>query len=209
VTLLPLMTRELRVATRGGSLYWQRAGITLVAGLICASLLLWAPLVARGAQAQTLFAGLTQLGLFYVAFYCSARHADCLSREIREGTLGLLLLTPLKARDIVLAKLTATCLVSFYNLLAILPALAIPILLGGVAAGDFLLIVLALLNALFFSHALALLISAHHRKMQTSVSQTIAVLWLLMFACSPMVAVPRREKYSSSLPHCPCMACLS
>ena len=30
--------------------------------------------------------------------------ADCLSRERREGTLGLLFLTPLTANDIVIAK---------------------------------------------------------------------------------------------------------
>lgn len=59
--------------------------------------------------------------------------ADSLSRERREGTLGLLFLTPLRARDIVAAKLGANFLRGATVLLAAFPVLAIPMLLGGVS----------------------------------------------------------------------------
>ena len=58
--------------------------------------------------------------------------ADCLSRERREGTVGLLFLTPLKARDIVLAKGLAHGLRALTLWLATLPVMALPFLLGGV-----------------------------------------------------------------------------
>src|ERR1043166_7423674 len=56
--------------------------------------------------------------------------ADCLSRERREGTLGLLFLTRLRATDIVLAKTLAHTLRALTLWLAVLPVLAIPFLLG-------------------------------------------------------------------------------
>ena len=76
--------------------------------------------------------------------------ADSLSAEKREGTLGLLFLTDLKGYDVVLGKFFASSLTSFYALLAMIPALAIPVLLGGVMGAKFRLLVLALINALFF-----------------------------------------------------------
>ncbi|HZQ47587.1 MAG TPA: ABC transporter permease subunit, partial [Verrucomicrobiae bacterium] len=58
--------------------------------------------------------------------------ADCISRERREGTLGLLFLTPLKSREIVLAKGLVHGVRALTLLLATLPILTIPFILGGV-----------------------------------------------------------------------------
>ena len=74
------------------------------------------------------------------------RHtADSLSQEKREGTLGLLFLTDLKGFDVVLGKFFALSLTSFYALIALIPALAIPVLLGGVTGAEFWRLVLALM----------------------------------------------------------------
>ena len=62
--------------------------------------------------------------------------ADCLSEEKREGTLGLLFLTDLKGYDVVLGKLVATSLNGLYAVLAAVPILALPLLMGGVAPGE-------------------------------------------------------------------------
>ena len=59
--------------------------------------------------------------------------ADCLSRERREGTLGLLFLTPLRPPHIVIAKGLVHGLRAMTMVIAIVPLLAIPFLLGGVA----------------------------------------------------------------------------
>jgi hypothetical protein len=86
--------------------------------------------------------------------------ADCLSFEKREGTLGLLFLTDLKGFDVVLGKLAATSLNSIYGLIALIPILAIPMQMGGVTGADFSRMVLCLLNALFLSLSVGILVSA-------------------------------------------------
>ena len=103
--------------------------------------------------ALVLFGILTGGGVLYCLF-CGVRlTADCLSEEKREGTLGLLFLTDLKGYDVVLGKLAATSLNSFYGVLAVVPMLALPLLLGGVTPGEFWRMALVALNTLFFSLA--------------------------------------------------------
>ncbi|MGE3308960.1 MAG: hypothetical protein AB7O66_03250 [Limisphaerales bacterium] len=58
--------------------------------------------------------------------------ADCLSRERRQGTLGILLLTPMRAIDVVLAKWVVHGWQAAWMFLACVPVLIIPVLIGGV-----------------------------------------------------------------------------
>src|SRR6185369_5833518 len=62
--------------------------------------------------------------------------ADCISRERREGTLGLLFLTPLTAQGVVLAKALAHGARALTLCLAVLPVLMIPLLIGGVSCQE-------------------------------------------------------------------------
>jgi hypothetical protein len=62
--------------------------------------------------------------------------ADCISRERRECTLGLLFLTPLRAPGIILAKGFVHGLRGGSYLLTALPTITIPFLQGGVSATD-------------------------------------------------------------------------
>jgi ABC-type Na+ efflux pump permease subunit len=96
----------------------------------------------------------------YCLFVGATSSADCLSREKREGTLGLLFLTNLNSAEIVAGKLCANALSAFYSLLAILPLLALPVLMGGITLGHFWRTVLALLNALFFALSAGFVASA-------------------------------------------------
>ena len=74
--------------------------------------------------------------------------ADCLSEEKREGTLGLLFLTDLKGYDIVLGKIVAASVNWFFGLLALFPVLALSLLMGGVAPGEFWRKILGLATSL-------------------------------------------------------------
>lgn len=74
--------------------------------------------------------------------------ADCLSSERRQGTLGILLLTPLRAVDVVLAKGFVHGWQAAWVFLAGLPVLVIPVILGGVGWMDGLHIVLVDVAAL-------------------------------------------------------------
>ncbi len=118
-----------------------------------------------------LAAGLSA-GLFFTS--------DCLSEEKREGTLGLLFLTDLRGYDVALGKLLATSLRGFFALLAVLPILAITLLMGGVTGAQYWKSALALVNALFFSLAAGMAVSALSRDSQKALTATL--LLVLLFA---------------------------
>ena len=129
--MLPVIVRELRAEARRASTYWLRllgAGALLAVGVWC--LMGQGGAITRGGD---LFARL------HFTLFCSIWilvplvTADCLSRERREGTLGLLFLTPLTARSVVLAKAFAQGLRALTLCLAVLPVVTLPFLIGGVA----------------------------------------------------------------------------
>jgi ABC-type transport system involved in multi-copper enzyme maturation permease subunit len=158
MTFLPIVRRELHAASRRPGTYRVRCWTALLA--IGASLIAAVAATRIPGSVNPLFAVQTAcafgLSLLAGVFLTS----DCLSEEKREGTLGLLLLTDLKSHDIVLGKFLATALSALYCLLALLPVTAIPLLLGGVTLGEFWRMAVALANAMFFSLAVGLCVSA-------------------------------------------------
>lgn len=90
--------------------------------------------------------------------------ADSISREKREGTLGLLFLTRLTSADVVLGKLTAGALNGSAVAFAALPFLAFSLCLGGVTASEFWVMSSALLLLLAYSLTLGIFISTLMRK---------------------------------------------
>src|SRR5712692_10395850 len=179
--LLPIVERELRVAARRGSTYWTRLLMVLGAMLVCFWLLLSLRVAAPAASTgQNLFRALSVFAFVYCLFAGIRFTSDCLSVEKREGTLGLLFLTDLKGYDVVLGKLTATSLNAIYRLVAILPVLALPILLGGVTAGDLTRVTVMLLNTLFFSLSAGMFVSSISRVERKAMGGTLLVLFLFL-----------------------------
>ena len=183
MSFLPVVERELRVASRRRSTYATRAA----AGLAASMAFFW---IWLGELLQSIpntggrvfgFLSLAALGFCLLAGVLFS--ADCLSEEKREGTLGLLFLAELQGYDVVLGKLMATSLSAFYGLLAILPILALPLVLGGITFGEFWRMVAALTNTLFFSVSLAMLISALCRRASTA--QAVSLILLLLVAANP------------------------
>src|SRR5262249_12624582 len=86
--------------------------------------------------------------------------ADCISRERREGTLGLLFMTRLKGTDIVVAKGLAHGLRALTLWLAVLPVVTIPFLLGGLSWSQVLLSSSINFSAICWALAAGLLASA-------------------------------------------------
>ena len=181
VNWLPIVNRELRVAARKRSTFWLRIAAALTALVIGGGTMLLSLLEGTRAFAMgsVLFSVLTWMclvtGLSAGLFFTS----DCLSEEKREGTLGLLFLTDLRGYDVVLGKLLATSLRCFYALLAVLPILAIALLMGGVSGAQFWKSALALVNALFFSLAAGMFVSALSRDSQKALTATLFLLLLL------------------------------
>src|ERR1017187_367941 len=156
MTFLPIIERELRVRARSGATYWVRFTIPLAGMLFCLPQLLWAGPMGTSA---TLGPGLLN-GLVSAAFLLSCGAclltADVISSERREGTLGLLLLTRVSTFDVLLGKLGSAGLTSLCALVAYLPLLMIPVLVGGVNGGEVIRKGLVLPDTLFLALAAGL-----------------------------------------------------
>jgi len=177
--LLPIVARELRVASRRAATYWTRftAGfLAIVIGSI-----VWAISFREspGKTGLALFISLSVIAYIYSLIAGAIATADCVSEEKREGTLGLLFLTDLKSYDIVSGKLVASSVAATYGLLAIFPVMGVPLLLGGVAPAEFWRVALVCLNHLFLSLAIGILCSALCKDERKSIGLTLLVLILL------------------------------
>ena len=179
MTFLPIVGRELRVMARQRGAYWMRFGAAAVA----LALWMFVLLVSRSAtvpqQAQAMFFSISIASLVFAMLAGVFLTADCLSEERREGTLGLLFLTELKGHDVVLGKLVSTSLLAFFSLLAVLPVLALPLLMGGMTGGEFWRTALVLLVTIFFSLSTAMLVSALSQDSRVAMLGSLLVMVLL------------------------------
>ena len=153
--LLPVIERELRASARQPFTYWLRViGVGWLALGIGVAWLLLSHMHGTGGfsriQIQPQDLGVTLFGTMNLAMFLALGllapllTADSISRERREGTLGLMFLTPLRPLDIVLGKSMAAVLKGLTLYVTMLPWLMVPVLLGGVGSADFSLA--ALLN---------------------------------------------------------------
>ncbi len=180
MTFLPIVARELRVASRRRSTYFVRAGAALL--VIIAGTWLFLMMhreTSPREMALVLFGTLTGSAVLYCLLSGVRSTADCLSQEKREGTLGLLFLTDLNGLDVVLGKLAASSLNALYGVLAVVPMLAIPLLMGGVTLGEFGRTALVTVNTLFFSLAVGLCVSAASRSARKAVGMTFLIILLV------------------------------
>ena len=181
MTFLPIVGRELRVAARRRGTYWSRTVIALAVVGIGMWIYLMAGSEPPAQVSIGMFIGLTIVTGLFCLFAGAQTTADCLSEEKRDGTLGLLFLTDLRGYDVVAGKLVAGSLNTFYGLLATLPMLAIPLLMGGVTGGEFWRVTLVLVNTLFFSLACGMFASVLSKAARAGVS------WAIMAAATDRV----------------------
>lgn len=180
---LPIVERELRVRARLRSTYRLRIGIACVAFLLVFLLLVMGGRRSTMGRPGTFVFHALAWGAFAFCLLEGARNtSDSLSEEKRAGTLGLLFLTDLRPYDVVLGKLMATSVNSFYGLLAIFPPMAIPLLIGGVTFDEFWRLVLVLLNAMVFSLTFGLAVSAGARDDRSawSIAMASVLAWAIL-----------------------------
>lgn len=204
-TSLPIVERELRIAARKRSTFWVRiiaafTGVTIAGGILVLQLAASKSGGGGGMGIQfgsVLFSILTWMSLAAVLSAGVFFTSDCLSEEKREGTLGFLFLTDLRGYDVVFGKLLATSLRGFFALLSIFPVLAVTFMLGGVTGEAFWKTILALVNALFFSLAIGMLVSAMSRDSQRAMIATVLVMLLFILA-GPVVDGVMAAAYGKS-----------
>jgi hypothetical protein len=102
--------------------------------------------------------------------------ADAISAERREGTLGLLFLTRVRVMDVLVGKLGSIGLVALCGLLAFIPILMLPVLIGGVTGGEATRKGLGLLDCLFLALSVGLLSSAAESERFRAVRAAVALL---------------------------------
>lgn len=201
MTLSPVIERELRVAERKRIAFWVRSSAALLAAGLLSVLFAAGSIPILGSLAN--FGVRFEFNLMKwlaFAFACGAGvflTADCLSEEKREGTLGLLFLTPLRGFEVVLGKLLSRSIEAVCALLALLPVVAITILLGGVGGPELFRTALAVGNALLLSLAAGLFISAISRESLTAINGTL-FLMLFLLAGLPLLDLLLRPWPGSS-----------
>ena len=176
----PIVDRELRAASRRRITWWLRV-VSVILGLLMA--LLFINLSRQNPVFQGLFAMRAVAVILAILAGVSGCFltADCISSERREGTLGLLFLTTLRSRDVILGKLTAAALNMTYGLLAVLPVLLLTILAGGVAAGEVVRYAIVILATLFLSLSLGLLVSTYTHHSTRAAMTTVITMLLITF----------------------------
>lgn len=187
MTVLPIVARELRVSSRRWGTYVLRLGAATSAIALAALIYLF---IARGGNTppaewgKVIFGVLSGFAFLYALLIGVRVTSDCISSEKREGTLGLLFLTDLKGLDIVLGKLAASALDSVYALVATLPVLAIPILLGSVTIGTIWRTMASLLVTALFSVCTGMFVSA------ISINERKATAGTFLLICFISVGIP-------------------
>ena len=158
MVFLSVIERELRVFARHFFMYYLR---TFGAGaLLLVSLFFGLEHGFESSFGGKLF-GYLHFTMFYAIWILvPLLAADCISRERREGTLGLLFMTGLRGPDIVVAKSVAHGLRALSLWVAVAPVLAIPFLLGGVSWQEAMLSVTINSSAMCWALAVGVLGSA-------------------------------------------------
>lgn len=209
MTFLPVVERELRAESRRPFNYWLRVigagALTVAAALVLLPAVSGTSFGMRGgmvwnaasgfrvpgqnpfgAVGQELFGYLNATIFVAMWLLVPLLTADAISREKREGTLGLLFLTPLTSRGIVVGKCLAHALRALTLYFTMLPVLLMPLMLGGVTANDAIMAAMLNLGALLLALSAGLLASAWTRDWLKSVA--VAVSLSLFFAVLFMVA---------------------
>ena len=191
MTVLPIVEHQLRVASRRWTTYWGRMFVAFVACFIGVGIVTMASATGPGGPGARQTLDTFSFGLFlYCLFAGIAATSDSVSREKREGTLGLLFLTDLKGFDVVFGKLAAGALRPVCNLLAMLPVLSLGLLVGALRWVDVIRLSAALLNTLFLSLAIGVCLSVfswEQKRTQSNASGLAVLFWFILPALSRML----------------------
>jgi hypothetical protein len=192
---LPVAAREIRVAAHDRTLYRARVWMA-AATMLTTAWILYGPMNFTGRFNSSIGAQIFAMQAWVAfAFACMAMNAtaDSISREKRDGTLGLLFLTHLKGRDVTLGKLASGMTLIVTGLLAAMPVLALPILLGGIELQQALQLGLSLFNCMLFSASAGLLASAVCVNRQQAGSLAVMIVGFFC-AVLPILSFSMRQK---------------
>jgi ABC-type transport system involved in multi-copper enzyme maturation permease subunit len=199
MTSLPVVQRELIVASRRRFTYLSRSGAAALLAMVAFLLLAFTGNSGPGVTSlpRLTFEILSFILLAFALLGGILLTADSIASERREGTLGLLFLTDLTGTDIALGKLAASSIQGACALVAALPILAIPLMMGGIAAKDYWLTALALIAALLCSAGIGLWASSRAR---TAASGLLWAVLALLALCLVPTFISWLARHSPTVP---------
>lgn len=182
----PVVHREFLVRSRARITYWLRLGAAGTAFGAFVIAVIYSRILAPGmAGGLPNGAGLFAFFSWCLWIFCLTEGVrqsfDMLSGEKREGTIGLLFLTQMRGFDVVLGKVSAGFIASFFPVLGALPILGILILMGGVSGAELVRMSAALLATLGASLAAGIFVSARsiYAGRAWSSACGILLIWIL------------------------------
>lgn len=178
--LVPVIERELRAAARHAATWRLRLAFATGAVLACGLGWVW-PHVSQNERGQIMLICLAVSGFILSLFAGIYLAADSVSSEKREGTLGLLFLTPLRGWQIVVGKTVSQSLQVGCAWLAIFPVFFLPVLHGGVTGAEVARLLLALLLTLLLSLACGMFWSTVCTEAKNSVMASVTTILGLCF----------------------------
>jgi ABC-type Na+ efflux pump permease subunit len=194
----PIFQRELLTVPRRGSHYVTRAAylgsLWVIAVTAWLALLGWTRASTLGETARfgpLLFQVLTYVQLSLFLFFSALSCASSVAKEKDRRTFVLLLMTDLRNHEIVLGKTLGSLLNIFVLELASLPVLLMLLLLGGVAGGQVLQVMLVLAATTLAAGSLGALVSLWRDKTFQSLALTVLFLGLYGTAVAGLGVLPQ------------------
>jgi hypothetical protein len=181
------MGRELRARARGQAVYWLRFAAGLTAVVISLPQMITAGFIGfRPSVGESVFLAATGAAFLLTSASCLLS-ADLVSSERRSGTLDLLLATRLSRMEIILGKLGSVGVSGACALLAFVPILTVPLLVGGVTGAEALRKCMVLGNTLFLGLCAGLWASSSQR--ERSRAARSALLLMLSIVLGPFLVM--------------------
>jgi len=170
---VPVIQRELVLTARSPANYRLRWCVGIVATLfLCAAMMQMGNPQGKGAF---LFASLNGAAVLSLVFIGALATADSVSKERREGTMELLFLTPLTARQLIHAKFFSRLVQVATAAMVLLPITAVTLLMGGVSKVTMLQMLLAYAAAIPTGLAAGILASSFCKQALPSVMLAIII----------------------------------
>ncbi len=172
----------MRLLARQGQLFWIRiVGATV--GFATLAFLLLGEVQMGAGFGDRIFQALNAILFFTILSIGPLVTCDCIAKEKREGTLGLLFLAPLSGRTIVLSKMAVNAVRAFTLLLAVIPMMALPIVFGGIKGQTVTTVVIMQITALCVALSAGILSSTLYRNfIQTAVLAEIFCVAFIAFS---------------------------
>ncbi|MCS1410196.1 MAG: hypothetical protein M2R45_03385 [Verrucomicrobia subdivision 3 bacterium] len=175
----PIVLRELTEYSRRPWTYWTRSLFAFAALGMLVIVTFSEGFALRDGEGFQLIPPLT-IVLFLIANIAGIRSTyDTIGRERRQGTLSLMYLTGLQPQAVMIAKLASNGLQNVWAVIAVLPILGIPLLIGGVSGLLYVEIILAILATLWVAMTVGFVKSCEEQNEHLAFSKALRKVFLL------------------------------